>query len=251
MNQFFSLNFKIKELYYKLYSPKIVKFCIISSLFIFIIGLIIAVIITINFGPIGYNIWDNFISDLGSFRYTPAPFILDITFMITAVLQIPIYSYFIKQTLINHIKSNVNPNNMISKKVSFSCIKRVANIGLFFLILSSISFFGVGVFSVDRATILELHLIFSIALFTGLTFGSLFSGIVIFINQTRIPRFLGMYMLIGPITAGILYLCPPPSVTRFFLEWIMLFATLIWAIPCLLIMLNQIKKDRNIKKEKN
>lgn len=131
---------------------------------------------------------------------------------------------------------------MISKKVSFSTIKRVANISLFFLILSSISFFGVGVFSVARATTLELHLIFSITLFTGLIFGAIFSGFVIFINQTRIPRFLGIYMVIGPITAGILYLCPPPSVTRFFLEWIMLFATLIWAIPCLIIMLNQIKE---------
>ncbi|MFX1586552.1 MAG: DUF998 domain-containing protein [Promethearchaeota archaeon] len=243
MSQLNCIIIKFKNIYDKFLNEKVVKFCIISSLFIFLSGLFIATIIAVNFGPRGYNIWDNFISDLGSLRYTPAPFILDITFMITAVLQIPIYSYFIKQTLINHIKSNLNPNNnLISKNVSFSTIKKVANISLLFLILSSISFFGVGVFSVDRPTILELHLIFSITLFTGLIFGAIFSGIVIFINQTRIPRFLGIYMAIGPITAGILYICPPPSVTRFFLEWIMLFATLIWAIPCLLIMLDQIKE---------
>ncbi len=242
MSQLNRIMIKFKHIHNKFVNEKVVKFCIISSLFIFLLGLFIATVMAVNFGPRGYNIWDNFISDLGSFRYTPAPFILDITFMITAVLQVPIYSYFIKQTLLNHIKINLNPNNMISKKVSFSTIKRVANISLFFLILSSISFFGVGVFSVDRATILELHLIFSITLFTGLIFGAIFSGIVIFINQTRIPRFLGIYMAIGPITAGILFLFPPPSVTRFFLEWIMLFATLIWAIPCLVIMLNQIKE---------
>jgi hypothetical protein len=59
-------------------------------------------------------------------------------------------------------------------------------------------------------------------------------------------------MVIGPITVGILYLFPPPAVTRFFLEWIMLFTTLIWAIPCVLIMLSQIKKiekKRNIRKK--
>jgi len=242
MSQLNRIIIKFKNIYNKFVHEKAVKFCIISSLFIFLLGLFIAIIIAVNFGPRGYNIWDNFISDLGSLRYTPAPFILDFTFMITAVLQIPIYSYFIKQTLINHITSNLNPNNMISKKVSFSNIKRVANISLFFLILSSISFFGVGVFSVDRPTILELHLIFSVTLFTGLIFGAIFSGTIIIINQTRIPRLLGIYMVIGPITTGILFLCPPPAVTRFFLEWIMLFATLIWAIPCLLIMLNQIKE---------
>ncbi|MFX0026188.1 MAG: hypothetical protein ACFE8M_07220 [Candidatus Hermodarchaeota archaeon] len=227
---------------YKLNQPNIVKFCIISSLIIFLLGLFIATVIAVNFGPMGYNVWDNFISDLGSFRYTPAPLILDITLILTGVLQIPIFSYFIKQTLINHIKNNVNQNNITSKKVSFSTIKKVSNISLFFLILSSVSFFGAGVFSVDRTTILELHLIFAITHFTGIILGALFSGIVICINQTKFPRFLGIYMVIGPITIGILYLFPPPSITRFFLEWIMLFATLIWSIACLLIILNQIKK---------
>ncbi|MBD3213485.1 MAG: hypothetical protein GF311_12830, partial [Candidatus Lokiarchaeota archaeon] len=66
-----------RKLKIKITNPFLLKFCIYGILIVFIPGLIIGVIIAYFFGPESYNIWDNYISDLGSYNYTPAPFILD------------------------------------------------------------------------------------------------------------------------------------------------------------------------------
>ena len=50
-----------------LIDPKLVRISVIINLITFIPGLIICVFIANYFGPQGYNIWDNFISDLRSF----------------------------------------------------------------------------------------------------------------------------------------------------------------------------------------
>lgn len=240
---------RIKVLYRKIYTPKIVILCIICSLSIFLLGLLLAFVIAVNFGPRDYNLWDNYISDLGSFKFTPVPFILDLIAIITAILQIPIYSFFIKDFLLNQITNQFNSNNRILKITPISRLKKIAHIALFFLNLSIIGFFGIGIFSEDRTTVLELHLIFAILLFAGLTFGALFSGIIILLINTFIPRLLGLYMIFGPIVAGILFLFPPCGITRFLLEWIMFFAALIWLLPCLFIMVNQLKENKKNKKK--
>ncbi len=54
------------------------------------------VLIAYFFGPESYNIIDNYISDLGSIRYTPAPFVLDAIAMITACFLVPVFFYITK-----------------------------------------------------------------------------------------------------------------------------------------------------------
>ncbi|GAH77740.1 unnamed protein product, partial [marine sediment metagenome] len=54
------------------------------------------VLIAYFFGPESYNIIDNYISDLGSIRYTPAPFVLDAITMTTACFLVTVFFYITK-----------------------------------------------------------------------------------------------------------------------------------------------------------
>ena len=76
----------------KLTRPKLINICIELSFIIFIGGLAVGTIIA--FFTRGYNIWDNYISDLGSIRYTPTPFILDFIAMVTSVTLFPVTVFF-------------------------------------------------------------------------------------------------------------------------------------------------------------
>ena len=79
-----------KYIYDKLTEPKIVKISIYISLLTFLPGLIFGLIIAIRFGGFEYSIWYNWISDLGTTRYTPAPFILDLTCILSSIFIIPL-----------------------------------------------------------------------------------------------------------------------------------------------------------------
>jgi len=232
-----------KLVYNKISSPKLVKVCIILANSIFLTGLLIGVIIAFLFGPESYNIWDNYISDLGSFRYTPAPFILDIIAMITAVLLIPIFFYLSKEILSKEVPLLLNSNQDLSRKVYHLTIIIFGFFGFIALLFTVIGLFGIGLFSEDRTTELGLHFLFSIVVFTGLTFAALFNGVVIILKKTIFPKLMGLYMMIGPFTAGALFIFPPPLYTRPFFEWMMLFAAFLWLIPGALIMFKKIIKD--------
>jgi hypothetical protein len=107
--------------------------------------------------------------------------------------------------------------------------------------------FGIGLFSEDRTTELGLHFTFSIIVFAGLAFGALFNGIAILLKleKTIFPRLLGLYMMIGPFTASVLFVFPPNSVTRPFLEWMMLLAAVLWLIPQSLLILKNFKSTKS------
>ncbi len=62
-------------------------------------------------------------------------------------------------------------------------------------------------------------------------------------DALRFPRLLGLYMMVGPFIASILFLFPPNSVTRPFLEWMMLLAAFLWLIPESLLILKNFKSD--------
>ncbi|MHA1490244.1 MAG: DUF998 domain-containing protein [Promethearchaeota archaeon] len=86
-------------------SPKVVKFCAISASLIWVLSLIIAYIVAQldpagpSYDPAGYNFLINYISDLGSLRFTPMPIILDFAMMQTTILMVPIVLY-LKKVLI-------------------------------------------------------------------------------------------------------------------------------------------------------
>lgn len=217
----------------KLTEPYVVKISIYLVLALFLPSLFIGVIIAMIWGPQGYSIWTNYISDLGSFIYTPAPFILDFSAMITSILLVPILLFFNKL-----LKSTSKVALAGSKKIR---IIRLS--GMFFLGVGLIGFFGVGLFSEDRSTALGLHYFFSVVVFGGFSIGALFSGIYIFFVRTLFSRVLGFYMMIVPMLTAILFLLTPEPFTIYFLEWVILFGIIAWLIPSIIKILRYVNQE--------
>lgn len=233
-----------KSFYNKISNQKVVKICIILAHSIFLTGILIGVIIAFLFGPESYNIWNNYISDLGSFRYTPTPFILDFIAMITAVLLIPIFFYLSKEILSNEVPTILNSNQTFGKRIYHLIIIVFGFFGFIALLFTVIGLFGIGLFSEDRTTELGLHFLFSIVVFSGLAFAAFFNGVVIVLKRTIFPRLMGLYMIIGPFTISIMFIFPPPLCTRPFIEWMMLVAAFLWLIPGALIIFKKILKEQ-------
>ena len=222
----------------KITKPKIIKISIYISLLTFLPGLIIGLLIAINYGPTDYSIFHNYISNLGSKQYTPAPFILDLTLTISAIFFIPL---ILNLYQINSSDSSDNIDN--SKRINNMNLSRrkFGYVGISFLIIGCVGMFNVGVFSMDRNQ-WNLHYIFSSLSFGGFTFGSFFTGIAIILKKIHIPRKIGLFMVFGPSTAAIIFIICPPPFTREFLEWIMLLSILVWYYPLVFITLQKINK---------
>jgi hypothetical membrane protein len=197
-----------------------------ATLLIFLPALLIGVIIAYFFGPESYNIWDNYISDLGSLNYTPAPLLLDISAMLTSILFIPIFIYFSKLLFMDYKEYP----GFFGKTFRF-ITKTLSLIGLFFLFLASLGFFGIGLFSEDRTTELGLHLQFSVLVFGAFGLASIYNGLVIMLKDTIFHIILGLFMFFSTPAMGILFIVNPPSVSQPFLEWMILFSIMLWIIP--------------------
>ena len=237
------LSMKINRIFNNFLNQKLIKTCIYVSLITFLPGLLIGVLIAHFFGPEGYNIIDNYISDLGSIRYTPAPFVLDVIVMTTACFLVPVF-FYIAKIIVSDTKNIIfSSNKSIFKRIYCINIDLLAFFGLLSLLSGAVGLFGIGLFSEDRTTELGLHYTFSIIVFAGLAFGALFNGIAILLKlkRTMFPRLLGLYMIVGPFVVTILFIFPPHSLTRPPLEWMMLFAAFLWLIPISLFILRNFK----------
>ena len=101
-----------------------------------------------------------------------------------------------------------------------------------------LGYFGVGIFSADRdyakLSILGQgpHGIMSYLAFGGFTFGAFFMGWLIVLYDTKIPKPLGVYGILGPLTVAIINLIESTP----FIEWLLLFSILAWVIPLSLIL---------------
>ena len=243
MSQINLLFMKINRLFNRFLNQKLIKICIYVSLLTFLPGLLIGFLIAFFFGPESYNIIDNYISDLGSIRYTPAPFVLDVIAMTTAFFLVPIFFYLTKIIISDTKNIILDSNKSIFKRIFCIYIDLHAFFGLLSLLSGAVGLFGIGLFSEDRTTELGLHYTFSIIVFAGLAFGAFFNGIAILIKlkKTIFPRLLGLYMMVGPFVVTILYIFPPNSITRPFLEWMMLIAAFLWLIPGSLFTLKNFK----------
>lgn len=199
-----------------LINPKVVKYSIISSMITFFSAIIIGYIVA-QFDPDGYNIVDNYISDMGSFNHTPLPYFLDYGAMITSILLIPAIFYMEYRLAPNPIEAGEFPRMRY----------RLSSLGSFAMFVGFFGFFMVGLFSEDRTTSLGLHFIFSHVVFGGVVFSSLFYGLLILFYKTELPRLLGLYMIIFPfLTAVLMVMYNTPLY-----EWIMLLSLLIWVVP--------------------
>ncbi|MFX1488967.1 MAG: hypothetical protein ACFFBI_07460 [Promethearchaeota archaeon] len=213
-----------KKFYDKVTEPKIVKISIYISLLTFLPGIILGLIIAINFGPIPYNLWMNYISDLGSFKYTPAPFILNVTCVLSAIFIVPLIL-----NLSRLYSSNMVDNVDNSKRTYYiNKFRRIFGyLGVICLFVGVFGMFFVGIFSLDRSP-LNAHYYFSTLAFGGFAFGAFFIGLAIVLKKKLFPKAIGYFMILGPSTASIIFLICPEPLTRQFLEWLMLFSALAW-----------------------
>jgi hypothetical protein len=225
-----------KNLYNTLTKPKIVKISIYISLLTFLPGLIAGIIVAVIHGSLGYSLWYNWISDLGSLAYTPAPFILDITCMVSAIFIIPL---ILNLTRLYSSHQNHKLDN--SKKERYTILFRriFGYIGVVCLFVGVIGMFFVGVFSLDRSPF-DLHFYFSTSAFGGFAFGAFFTGLAIVLRKRIFPKVVGYFMIVGPSTASILYLLCPAPLTRQFLEWVLMFSSLAWYYVIVFITLQKL-----------
>ena len=195
--------------------------------------LIVGVIIAALLDPDGYTIWDNWISDLGSFDYTPAPILYDIACIIAGSMTIPLTFYMEK--LLAPLPDRVNLRDQHYSRLRF----RLSSFAFLFSLIGNFGYIGVGIFSADRdyefLSILGEgpHGIMSYLAFGGFTFGAFFMGWLIVLYDTKIPKLLGIYGIFGPLIVSILNLIDSTPL----LEWLLLFSILIWIIPLSLIVL--------------
>jgi hypothetical membrane protein len=122
------------------------------------------------YGSQGYNIWNNFISDLGSINSTPIPNLFNVIILITSVFIIPAFLYNYK-----YLTKNTKIIVFNSQKKSFRTVFNIiiyinALFGLILLLIGTIGMFGIGIFSEDRTTQFNLHFYFSALVFIGLIF---------------------------------------------------------------------------------
>ena len=225
-----------KYIYDKLTEPKVVKISIYISLLTFLPGLIFGLIIAIRFGGFQYSIWSNWISDLGSTRFTPAPFILDLTCILSSIFIIPL---ILNLSRLYSSHQNYKLDN--SKREHYIVLFRriFGYIGVVSLLVGVVGMFFIGVFSLDRSPF-DLHFYFSTSAFGGFAVGAFFTGLAIVLRKRIFPENVGYFMIFGPSTAGLLFLISPAPLTRQLLEWIMMFSSLAWYYVIVFITLQKL-----------
>jgi hypothetical protein len=225
-----------RKFYDKVTEPKFVKISIYISLATFLPGILLGLVIALTFGPIPYNLFFNYISDLGSLKFTPAPFILDLTCTISAIFIIPLIlnlSRLFSSHMIENIDNSKRSRNLIKYRRIFGYT------GVVCLFVGIFGMFFVGVFSLDRSPN-DIHLYFASLAFGGFALGAFFTGLAIVLKRRLFPKIIGYFMVLGPSTASILFLIAPEPLTQQFLEWIMLFAALSWYYVIVFITLQKL-----------
>jgi hypothetical membrane protein len=209
----------IERAYNKLIAPKTIKFCGYSALVTFFGLMSLAIIVAVTLGPPGYNIIDNWISDMGNHSYTPAPFLLDAALICTGILLIPFHFYMERHLApIPRVPEDLPAPHRMTY--------RFMELAFFFSMLGSFGMIMVGIFSEDR-DIAGLHFIFSVVLFGSFAISALFMGLrITFLQQSVIPKpfnyILGIYGMCVPSIVGTfaaIYLSP-------LWEWIIFFVLL-------------------------
>ena len=224
--------------YVFLTKPEVVKWSTIAGFSVYISAIILGYIIA-QFdlaGPgadlAGYNIIDNFISDMGSYRYTPFPYILDFGCMISSFLLLPTILYMEKILAPLPEKAEDLPASRMRL--------RLGSYGFIWMIIGLIGMFGVGFFSEDRTTVFRLHWLFTIVVFGGLAIGGIFFGLLIVFYDTLLPKLLGFYMVFVPSTsAAVAFGLGFEPI----LEWIMFLSILLYLTVGGLIVLKHINQE--------
>ncbi|HMF34046.1 MAG TPA: hypothetical protein VKK79_21655 [Candidatus Lokiarchaeia archaeon] len=220
---------QIKLAHKKLVSPRWVRIAIYFSVIVFLSGLLIAVLVALayggtQFGPGTYSIATNYISDLGSPRFTPAPYILNGAEMAGAITIMPI-TFFLHQLI--HTQISASEITDMEAKVS----TRGCEAGFYMSLAGNVGMFCCGIWTIDG--IFAIHFFVSTVAFVGFAGGACSYGFISLTHDSFIPKPLGVVMFVIPVTSVALYysnfiLQFAPQTT---LEWFMLLAIIWWILP--------------------
>src|SRR5271157_3679763 len=215
--------------------PKIVRVCTIVAMTVFLVGFTLAFVFAYFIGgpkspPGNYSILNNYISDLGGHKFTPVPDLFDVVCIVTASLFGVVLTYANKVFAREIVEM---PDITVTRRRILQAIRVLGFIGS---IIGIAGLFCVGVFSEDRSTIGNVgHIHFAVSVITwvDLAIGSLGLGLLAVLGKIFIPKTLGVFMIMGPLTSvaifGIAMLLKEISLPP--LEWVMLVAVLWWTFP--------------------
>lgn len=201
------------KVYDYLTKPKTVKISTIIAFTIVSLALIIGYIIAAVFGTKGYNMIDNYISDMGNSEYTPFPYMRTIGNVISGPFFIPL-TFFIRKQLMSQIQENQE------KK------PQIINLAFFGMLMIFLNMIVTGIITLDVNR--EIHVLFATFAIIGGIISTISYGLVIIIYRTNIPHSIGVYMiLVMPIIIILLVIGFPSYV---FYEWVYLFSIYAWII---------------------
>ena len=229
----------VERIYNKVTSPKTIKYGGYLGLVLFFGLMGSAIIVAMLNGP--YNIIDNWISDLGSFNHTPAPFLLDSALICTGIILIP-FHFYVERYMVPIPRS---PDDLPAPhRWSY----RLMGMAFFFNMMGSVSMVCVGIFSEDRSY--GLHFPFSVALFSSFAFGAIFLGIALTISDRKLVPgpwnyILGAYGIHGLLIIGGFagyHLFIGTAWEKLF-EWIIFFALVAWILPLFFFCLRHAEKQ--------
>ena len=182
---------------------------------LFMLGLLISLVLGMHYGD--YSFLFNTISELGSIHFTPFPEAINLTFIITSLLLGSFYYVFFRK-----IHSSVTDSEFH---------KRLSKFGFSMFVLSNISFFFVGIFSVDVSYI--IHFSFAATVFISLLLGEIIFGYLI-IKFNIFNKIIGFSMIFLHLFVCVLIPIFPAATS--ILEWCMFLVLIIWGIPVSIII---------------
>jgi len=176
----------------------------LSAIPFFFLGIIVALMMAVL--TTDYNIFENYISDLGSINHTPFPYILNGVFIISSILFMVFYRALYK---------------LVS--VKYPIHVHITKIALMMFYLSGIGLLGIGIFNED--SIFIFHEIFAIMAFGFMFLGEIIIGMIIMCYKRNYLQSLiisTIYLTLSIIL--IINLSP-------FAEWMFLLILIAWGFP--------------------
>ena len=211
-------NFKFVRVCFLLLIPGYVGLVILGVLVAYLYG-------GETLAPGEFFIWTNYISDLAGVDYSPAPYLYDIAAILCGILTIPPAFYLEK--LLAPLPQRPEDYNKITR-LRF----RLASYGLVFSIIGGIGYIGIGIFSIDRNYLNIMHLVSGAFAFGGFMIGIFFYSLIILLYDTKIPKLVGIYGIIGPFSVVAIIIIIFLTFSYFFVifEWILILSIMLWMV---------------------
>ncbi|MBD3212034.1 MAG: hypothetical protein GF311_05430 [Candidatus Lokiarchaeota archaeon] len=192
------------------------------AIHIYVSFLIIACFFAIYFGKEAFLVFNNLISHLGFYEYTPFPFIFNWACILSGILFIPFFL-----NLFLRLKHNLKEGSLSMKHDRF--FRNFSSAALYSGILGSVGLIGQGIFNMSWGDIF-MHMIFSTLAFGGFVFLGFFMGLLIVIYDLKISINLGLYGVISTLLLLAFWFnhTSLEFVGFVFLEWIWMCISLSW-----------------------